>query len=117
MTDLSALIELVEHRIGQDFDGECHLTEAEARQIAAAIRDLTEWRDIATAPRDGREIILRRCKRVGAASWIEWPESASEEAGQGWTIGYDGDCWDGDKSPAHWLPLPSAPNQAKEAGE
>lgn len=43
MTDLSALIELVEHRIGQDFDGECHLTEAEARQIAAALREMQRF--------------------------------------------------------------------------
>jgi hypothetical protein len=36
--------ELVERlllsRIGQEFDGECHLTEAEARQIAALIKQL-----------------------------------------------------------------------------
>lgn len=138
MTDHSALIERLEamgrshraHESGlrkrlaagdrslsvQDPDNAARAAET-CEKAAAALRDLTEWRDISTAPKDGREIILRRCERVGSASWIEWPESMFEEAGQGWSIGHDGDGWDGNKSPTHWLPLPSAPNQAKEAGE
>jgi hypothetical protein len=34
------LIELLTSRIGQEFDGECHLTEDEARQIATRIEQL-----------------------------------------------------------------------------
>ena len=37
MTDPMELVGLVEGRIGQDFDGECHLTADEARQIAHLI--------------------------------------------------------------------------------
>ena len=42
MTDPMELVGLVEGRIGQDFDGECHLTADEARQIAACIREMVE---------------------------------------------------------------------------
>lgn len=35
--DRSELVELIERRIGQVYDGECHLTEAEARNIIAAM--------------------------------------------------------------------------------
>lgn len=42
MTDPMKLVGLVEGRIGQDFDGECHLTADEARQIAACIREMVE---------------------------------------------------------------------------
>lgn len=34
------LITLIEGRIGQDFDGEAHLTDIEARSIAQALRAL-----------------------------------------------------------------------------
>lgn len=33
---------LIEQRIGQDFDGECHLTEAEARQVISTLRSQAE---------------------------------------------------------------------------
>ena len=45
MTDPMELVGLVEGRIGQDFDGECHLTETEARRIAACIREMVEKRE------------------------------------------------------------------------
>lgn len=120
--DHSALIELVESRIGQDFDGECHLTEAEARQIAAALRDLTEWRDITTAPD-------RACMGVVAffspacEDWTNLSVGRDERYEMAW---FNGTEWlesgtahsffdrDPDYRPTHWLPLPSAPNQAKE---
>lgn len=35
-----ALVELILSRIGQDFDGECHLTEPEARESADGIQSL-----------------------------------------------------------------------------
>lgn len=44
MTDPMELVGLVEGRIGRDFDGECHLTADEGRQIAACIREMVEQR-------------------------------------------------------------------------
>jgi len=116
MTDHSALIERLEARIGQDFDGECHLTEAEAREIISALRDLTEWREIATAPRD--VLILAWSK-----SW-HWqvPEVGyfhSNYNGHKDVVTRGGRCGPAfrigtEDGPTHWLPLQSIPNQEKE---
>ena len=89
-------------------------------EAAAALRDLTEWRDIATAPKDGTDFIGcngRLSFRTKMQKYYKkWPH---EEGGptfwEGWSAE---DCsshfpW----KPTHWLPHPSAPNQAKEAGE
>lgn len=54
MTDPMELVGLVEGRIGQDFDGECHLTADEARQIAACIREMVMALQIAEASMDAR---------------------------------------------------------------
>lgn len=43
------LIELIERRIGQEFDDEAHLTEVEARSIAQALRSLQAEVDAAAA--------------------------------------------------------------------
>lgn len=45
MTDNEELKHLLLSRIGQEFDGECHLTENEARQIAARLSQLLQERD------------------------------------------------------------------------
>lgn len=39
LADRLELAEMVETRIGQNFDGECHLDEAEARLIARRLRE------------------------------------------------------------------------------
>ena len=44
--------ELIASRIGQDFDGECHLTEAEARALLEHITSLEAERDDARRQRD-----------------------------------------------------------------
>jgi hypothetical protein len=73
------------------------------------------WQPIETAPKDGREVLLRCGSRVGAAMWCTWPSrydndrSILEEAGEAWSVGLDGDTWDEDKAPTHWMPLPAAP--------
>lgn len=72
----------------------------------AAVPELEQWRDIATAPKDGTEIILRRGKRVGAAQWCKWPGTEDEECGEGWTVGLDGDFWSEEKAPTQWQPMP-----------
>ncbi|MNE61266.1 hypothetical protein D3C80_1564680 [compost metagenome] len=125
MTDPMELVGLVEQRIGQDFDGECHLTETEARQIAACIREMVEWRDIETAPRDGTHILIAPHMDValwdhGAERWItnviplnsdrtiadDWrarPVMMFEQYASNWGI-----------EPTHWLPLPPAPGAEDE---
>lgn len=80
-------------------------------ESAAPKQPKPSWQPIASAPKDGREIILRNGDRVGAATWIKWPSSEHEEAGEGWTICHDGDSWDEEKSPTHWQPLPTARKQ------
>ncbi|WP_395055235.1 DUF551 domain-containing protein [Polaromonas sp.] len=70
---------------------------------------VTQWQPIETAPKNGTEIILRKGDRVGSAGWIKWPSSEHEEAVEGWTIGHDGDSWDDDQAPTHWMPLPAPP--------
>lgn len=67
------------------------------------------WLDIAGVPKDGTEVILRRGSRVGAAIWLKWPGSESECEGEGWSIGFDGNSWDDDQAPTHYMPLPPPP--------
>lgn len=101
MTDPMELVGLVEGRIGQDFDGECHLTEEEARQIAACIREMVEWRDIETAPHETLVVL----------GWFEegvWKQDLGlASAGQRWPTGSSNMWWHG--SATHWIPLPPAP--------
>lgn len=116
--DRSALIERLEAAaesasktiMGRRGQSILHPLLAEA---AAALRDLTEWRDIATAPKDGAEF---------QAWWSgQWQPRArfnpDTEAFELWgRVDYDQDGWDAfslDLADG-WLPLPSAPNQAKE---
>lgn len=43
--DIAAMASLLRGRIGENFDGECHLTEAEALQITASLTSLSAERD------------------------------------------------------------------------
>ena len=119
MTDHSALIERLEagcifhprHYWIVDPDK----TDALLAEAAKALRDLTEWRDIATAPKDGTKFDgWQRDERVCDMHWSDVQDA--------WCV--DGDYGPEEPTPlaffprvSHWLPLPSAPNQAKEAGE
>lgn len=69
----------------------------------------SRWQPIETAPKDGQEVILRRGKRVGSAMWVHWPSTDFEEAGEGWSIGFDSESWDGENAPTEWQPLPAPP--------
>lgn len=77
------------------------------------------WQSIATAPKDGTEIILRRGDRVTSGAWIVWSNSESEFTSTGVYLGmveYDSGAswssWDGgftdEEPPTHWQPLPKA---------
>lgn len=122
MTDHSALIERLEAGSKQtitrycgDLDGAIvsHDLLAEA---AAALRDLTEWRDFKTAPRDGSRFLAMG----GGCEGVEtcyWSEAVSVWNLESYTADDTDNEPDGYNRPTLWLPLPSAPNQAKEAGE
>ena len=110
MTDPMELVGRLERRIGADIDGECHLNEDEARQIAACIRKLVEWRPIETAPRDGTMFLvgyddkiakrarMEASQRIYEARWCERQQSFA--ARNGFLLHVDA---------THWLPLPPAP--------
>lgn len=115
MTDHSALIERLEMLVnpGELVVGP-NMMRAALEEAAAALRDLTEWRDIATAPKDGTEIVAwDRSDRI-ICHWHKSPSCAGGwvthwETVSGYDVGWN------TVHPTHWLPLPSAPNQAKEA--
>lgn len=58
MTDPMELVGRLERRIGADLEGECHLNEDEARQIAACIREMVEAKDRVMVPRTPTEDML-----------------------------------------------------------
>ena len=126
--DHSALIERLENEC-------CNCGYAGLMHEAyEALRDLTEWRDIATAPKDRTPILARihddlfpRIVGEGRSDLERWngqrvavhhPGLCEDGFDLGWGVsapvgvGLGRDDWF-----AGWLPLPSAPNQAKEAGE
>lgn len=106
MSDHSALIERLEERVAYD---KRHFTvDPLHAEAAAALRDLTEWRPIVTAPTGAVEMIGLCGPKDIRLIWYFYPSSRT----QGW-------CDQNGKRvyPTHWLPLPSAPNQAKEDGE
>jgi hypothetical protein len=64
-------------------------------RILAALRPTdTGWRDIATAPRDGTDVLV-----------------CDDETGERHVSYWTGDCWSGRNrfKPTHWMPLPPAP--------
>ncbi len=71
------------------------LALAKADAILAALRPTeTGWRDIATAPRDGTDVLV-----------------CDDETGERHVSYWTGDCWSGRNrfKPTHWMPLPTAP--------
>ena len=69
---------------------------------------LGEWLPIATAPRDGTEILVWTGRAVVAAIWMsrdgDYPT---------WWPSHAGALWSADVT--HWLPLPPPPNAHGEA--
>lgn len=99
---IKTLLELVEDEHGGDH------SEADCRHCVA-VNKLTRaignaqaegWRDIATAPKDGRELIL-------LLTPSRWPQVAYSNTW--WTAGFSVEC-----KPTHWMPiraLPAPPTQ------
>lgn len=77
---------------------------------------LAEWQDIASAPRDGAEIIVTDGKTVATASTDEFCDDTE------WYLSAGGYSCDKNEyelrmfpgKPTHWMPLPTPP-QAPEA--
>lgn len=75
-----------------------------------------EWRDIASAPRDGTRVIITNGGWVVAAYWSDsiWAKVSSDltlAAGGGWVQEEnrsDTYCFEG---ATHWLPLPPPPKE------
>ena len=82
-----------------------HIDGVDALRAALGDRDLGEavevrgWRDIATAPTDGGEVLVY----VGK-SYVGGCVVAVKDTNGDW-LDWDGDVWE----PTHWMPLPAAP--------
>ena len=116
--DHSALIERLEAGFlsSNPHHSEVYQTNTLLALAASAIRDLTEWRDFETAPRDGSRFLAMGggCEGVETCCWSETVAVWNLES---YTADDTDNEPDGYNRPTLWLPLPSAPNQAKEAGE
>lgn len=69
----SEIIQIIKSRIGEEFDGECHLTEAEARQVAERIEALEH--KVAALEAVTPEMI--------AAAWATWHSRHGGKLGPG----------------------------------
>lgn len=111
MTDHSALIERLEETDPLRID-----FTAERREAAAALRDLTEWREI--SEHSGHAPVMVSTKPSNPNCLFSEPVSAFVDATGVWRcLGSVGGMAPLSRKPTHFRPLPSAPNQAKEAGE
>lgn len=121
MTDHSALIERLE-AMADEPSRLVREVDRVLAEAAVALRDLKEWRDIATAPKDGTE--FQAWVMSDSPNWKQgwWEPKACIDPENGglliWgRVDYDAEGWDPyPATGARWLPLPSAPHQAKEAG-
>ncbi len=106
--DHSALIERLD-LIVAELEGLPHVKQTVA-EAAVALRDLTEWRDIADHDNSATEVL------VMAEGWskpiVAWRHHPSSRTDKWLSVpgAYR-------VKPSRFCPLPSAPNQAKEAGE
>ena len=119
MTDHSALIERLDYEAATATNNDARDALAEA---AAALRDLTEWRDIEAAPKDGTVIIAMGryvAATAGFPTIVHFMAGSWRQIGQGVMPSMVCWAWKPRDVVGAWPsePLPSAPNQAKEAGE
>ncbi len=124
MTDHSALIERLEGGFlsSNPHHSEVYQTNTLLALAAAALRDLTEWRDIETAPKDGTVIIAMGryvAATAGFPTMVHFMAGSWRQIGQGVMPSMVCWAWKPRDVLGAWPsePLPSAPNQAKEAVE
>lgn len=103
---------------GVDADTTAFIAELVNAYRSGQLIAAPEWRDIASAPKDGRYLIVGRfgeaCELlwVSHSRWITAHEIAESEGGTaddyeaGWT---DGDTEDDPCYPTHWIALPTPP--------
>lgn len=113
MTDHSALIERLEGDVTNWLTA-----DRQRKEAAAALRDLTEWRDIATAPKDGTVIIAMGRyveATAGFPTMVHFMAGSWRQIGQGVMPSMVCWAWKPRDVVGAWPsePLPSAPNQAK----
>lgn len=76
---------------------------------------MTEWRPIATAPKDATEILVwvERCGTMGpvVAHWAHGGGEDQPPFGPGWFINRGWGFAELEKKPTHWLPIPNGPGR------
>jgi len=98
-------VDSAERAVAVDF---AQLTIEKVERELTALRALTEWRDISTAPKDGNEILVVMAGRATIAWWndqryYEKPRPYFE------SIGHAGTTRDRAHQPLLWQPLPTPP--------
>lgn len=70
---------------------------------------MTNWQPIATAPRDGRSILVCSNRIMDWMQVVAWDdETSAKHDGYGWIID-DSSCSYGDGNFTHWMLLPDPP--------
>lgn len=126
--DHSALIERLEGGFLHSNPHHSEIRQANTllAEAAAALRDLTEWRDISTFTGSGQARPAMIAVPTADGEWIigeAWLRAEEDdglwENGWWWAGTSPGEYHDSPivemnhGPPKYWLPLPSAPNQAK----
>lgn len=90
-------------------------SSSDLTEAAACIREMVEWQDIETAPRDGRFIVAMmgdaqdRWKHLNGRAFVVRHEGTTDSGcNLGWSV-YPGFGGVSDQWFSGWLPLPPAP--------
>lgn len=92
--------------------------------------DCLQWRDIETAPKDGRTMLLGYPNRLGKWRTVRGQWMSDDYISEFWeepeyrSPGWFETCEEGEEvpncwaiDPTHWMPLPAAPSAPKPQGE
>lgn len=91
--------------------------------VQALTAELSQWRDISTAPKDGREVLLRVKYRAGIPNcqlvghWMIGGHCIDDHPpiDAGWYF-WSGLMFDKASEPTHWMPLPPIDAALSKAG-
>lgn len=100
----------------------CFLVDAHPPSVPGAVKE--GWRDISTAPTNGKKIMLwwRTCKEP-SIGWFEFNEeyvdrkSKYQSPEHGWRNEGDGCIPRNQSDCTHWMPLPASPSPDRPASE